>query len=75
MIEHEPYFEDRELTELFSSHVINGAQERLMKEVREGALSLARTINRGPDTPEKVKAIEALQEAVWWANGGIARHP
>lgn len=49
------------------------SQVHAYQQIREGGKILANRI-RGqvPDGPEKQKAVEAVREAVMWANAGIA---
>jgi len=46
------------------------------KVIREQGKAFAMTIfNNVPDSPEKTLAIRKVEEAVMWANAGIARPP
>lgn len=59
----------------FVYHPPKGDQAKRYEEIRNEALLLARTINCDvPASREKSLALTKLEEAVFWANAGIARN-
>lgn len=66
-----------DLDNVFSYHPpADAAQTATYQAIREGGKTLAKLIDeRAPDGPEKTLAIRKIQEAVMWANAGIACAP
>jgi len=63
-----------EMQRKFSQHPVVKKQADAMAVIRQVAFELAVHINNAaPDGDEKEQAIRRLQEAVFWANAGIAR--
>lgn len=63
-----------ELLNRFRHHPPQGDQVDRYARVRGAALALAQEINRiAPECREKSLAITKLEEAMFWANAGIAR--
>ena len=64
-----------DLTKRFTYHPPKPGQPELYRDIRDHARSLATLIDLSqPDSREKSLAITALEEAVMWANAGIARN-
>ena len=63
-----------DLENVFTYHAPTGPEQvETYQKVREGGLTLAKLIDVStPDGPEKTLAIRKVQEAVMWANAGIA---
>lgn len=58
----------------FKSHDLNWGQILNCKQIREDAKELAKTIDLFvPECKEKELALTRLEEAMFWANAGIAR--
>jgi hypothetical protein len=66
-----------DLDNVFSYHAPTGpAQVETYQAIREGGKTFAKLIDEyAPDGPEKTLAIRKIQEAVMWANAGIACAP
>ena len=63
-----------DLKHRFSAHEVDEVGVNAMAVVRDAARLLALLINDvAPDGREKSLAITKLEEAVFWANAGIAR--
>ncbi len=59
----------------FTYHPPKSGQPELYEEIREEAKKLAMMLNvTVPDSREKSLALTKLEEAVFWANAGIARN-
>jgi hypothetical protein len=66
---------EEELTKRFTYHPPKGDQPHRYEMIRAATLALAQLIVRNsPESPEQSLAIRKLEEAVMWANAGIARH-
>ena len=64
-----------DLDERFTHHPASTEQEYVYKDIRRDARILADLINElVPHCREKALAMTKLEEAVMWANAGIARH-
>ncbi len=58
----------------FTYHAPGGTQPPRFEAVRDAGKKLAETIlDQVPDCPERQQAWDKVQEAVMWANAGIAR--
>lgn len=66
-----------DLENVFTYHAPDGPEQiAIYQKVREGGLEMARLIDRAcPDGAEKTLAVRKIQEAVMWANAGIACAP
>ncbi len=65
-----------DLAARFFAHDCSETQGNRMAEVLRAAAALAGLIDMTcPDGREKSLAITKLEEVVFWANAGIARHP
>lgn len=65
------------LQDRFSRHIVGEEQlnARAVSRMVSGALYLAHQIEGSvPDSREKSIALTKLEEALMWANAGIARH-
>jgi hypothetical protein len=59
----------------FTYHAPKAGQPELYKELRDKAKELALFIATStPDSREQLIAIEKIEEAIMWANKGIALH-
>lgn len=69
---------DQYLGHVFSYHPPFGDQVERYQTIREAGLAFATTITEltpgDGNTTEAVKALEAVREAVMWANAAIACH-
>ena len=64
-----------DLTKRFTYHPPKPGQPELYQELRAIAFGLATAIDASqPDSREKSLAITHLEEAMMWANAGIARN-
>ena len=64
-----------DLKNRFTYHKPKDGQPDIYVKIREKALELGVAIDRlVPDCPEKVHAIDKIDEAVMWANAGVSRH-
>ena len=64
-----------DLSNIFTYHSPKGDQPYKYEEIRNLAHSLARLIcEYSPDSRERSLSITKLEEAVMWANAGIARN-
>jgi hypothetical protein len=63
-----------DLENVFTYHPPTGPEQiATYQRVRDGGKALAQLIDASaPDGPEKTLAIRKVQEAVMWANAGIA---
>ena len=69
-----PQFSNDELECRFTYHPPKDGQPNTYEAIRDGAKSLAKLINATvPDSREKALALTKLEEAVMWANAGVAR--
>ena len=69
-----PAFNDEELDRRFTYHQPQKGQPELYESLRIEAKSLATLFNTiVPDSREKALALTHLEQAVMWANAGIAR--
>ena len=58
----------------FKYHAPKAGQPEIYEEIRNKAKELAMLINeRAPDGREKSLAVTNIEQAVMWANAGIAR--
>lgn len=65
-----------DLDNRFTFHPVRGNEAAVYATVRRLALDLARSLDElVPDGRELSLAITHLEEAVFWANAGIARGP
>ena len=65
-----------DLDNRFSYHAPVGNQSMAYEAIRSGAREYAHFLNRTvPDGRELSLALTHLEEAVFWANAGIARDP
>ncbi|MEV4557795.1 hypothetical protein AB0K51_12435 [Kitasatospora sp. NPDC049285] len=65
---------DAELVERFSYHPPRPGQPELYEQVRAAGLDFARLLNSYvPGSPELTHAVDSIDQAVMWANAGIAR--
>ena len=65
---------DNDLSNRFTYHKPTGNQPDIYVEIRGRAYELARYIvENTPDSREQSLAITKLEEAVMWANAGVAR--
>lgn len=70
----EPYIDDLELENRFTYHQPHGIQPALYEELRAKAKALAKFIlMEVPPSREQSLAITKLEEAIFWANAGVAR--
>ena len=64
-----------DLENRFTYHAPKAGQPEIYQGIRSIALNFARTIDQQvPDSREKSLALTHLEDAVMWANAGIARH-
>lgn len=67
--------EPEDLKNRFTYHAPKEGQPEKYQTLRFEVLKLALLINQFcPESREKSLAITALEESVFWANAGIARH-
>lgn len=67
--------EQADLDNRFAQHASDPTKTALMNTVRNMVKAAADAINTVvPEGREKVLAIAHLEEAMYWANNGIARH-
>jgi hypothetical protein len=67
--------ETSDLDNRFTYHPPKPGQPNNYEDIRRNARRFAAIINAHcPDSREKSLAITSLEEAVMWANAGIARH-
>lgn len=60
----------------FKPHSLNPTQSWHCEEIRTSAASLAQEIlDYAPDSRERSLALTNLEQAMFWANAAIARHP
>lgn len=65
---------DHALVERFTYHPPQPGQPDLYERVRAAGLELARLLNAYvPGSPELRHALDSIDQAVMWANAGIAR--
>jgi len=65
----------KELENRFTYHTPMGDQPKRYVEIRGEAKLFAMTVcDLCPDSRERSLAITKIEEAVFWANGAIARH-
>lgn len=66
-----------DLENVFTYHAPTGPEQvQTYQQIREGGKYLAKLIDDSvPDGPEKTLSIRKIQEAVMWANAGIACSP
>lgn len=65
-----------EINNRFSYHTPLPGQAEQYEEIRAAARDYAHMLNIAvPESREKSLALTALDEAVFWANAGIARRP
>jgi hypothetical protein len=65
---------DAELTTRFTYHSPKGTQPERFVAIRDAARSLAElVVDTVPESREQSLALTAIEEAVMWANAGIAR--
>lgn len=65
----------KELTNRFSYHESNETQQRAYTELRRMARELAyAVVVMVPEGRERALALTKIEEAVFWANAGIARN-
>jgi hypothetical protein len=68
-------FSDEDLNRIFTYHPPKGDQAVKYEKIRNWALSFATLIqDLSPASRERTHAINKIQEAVMWANAGIARN-
>jgi hypothetical protein len=66
---------DISLDKVFTYHPPKGDQAARYERIRGAALSFAALIcDLSPESRERTHAINKIQEAVMWANAGIARN-
>ena len=64
-----------DLANRFTYHAPKPGQPEIYQEIRDAGHSLARLIDgHTPDSREKSLAITHLEQAIMWANAGIARN-
>jgi hypothetical protein len=64
-----------DLDKLFTYHAPKGDQAGRYESIRDAAKAFAQTIvNLSPESSESEQAIKKVEEAVMWANAGIARN-
>jgi hypothetical protein len=64
----------QELDRIFTYHPPRDGQQRVYEAIRNMAREFAEEIlGMCPDCAERDRAIERIEEAVMWANAGIAR--
>lgn len=64
-----------DLKNRFTYHAPKEGQPVMYKDIRDKAYELAELMNQHvPESREKSLAITKLEEAVMWANAGIARN-
>lgn len=67
--------ERKDIETRFTYHAPHGDQPIRYERIRFGARDLATLIDQSvPDSREKSLAMTKLEEAVFWANAGIARN-
>jgi hypothetical protein len=67
--------EQADLDNRFTQHVADPNKTQLMNTVRNVVKAAADAINTvAPEGREKTLSIAHLEEAMYWANAGIARH-
>jgi hypothetical protein len=67
---------DAELANRFTFHQASGAQAANYEVIRAAGLTMARELLAYcPPSHELQKAIDAIDQAVMWANAAIARNP
>lgn len=65
----------KELNHRFTYHAPKEGQPELYEKMRAKAKGLAAFIEKNvPDSRERALALTKVEEAVMWANAGIARH-
>lgn len=66
-----------DIDNVFSYHAPTGPEQiATYQKIRDGGGALAHLIDQAvPDGPEKTLAIRNIQQAVMWANAGIACAP
>jgi hypothetical protein len=68
--------DSKDLENRFTYHAPKEGQPVIFLEIRGKAWNLARVVDAAmPDCREKSLAITKLEEAVMWANAGVARQP
>lgn len=66
---------DDELRNRYTYHIPSTAQVNRFEQIRFAALEFARLVNRlCPDSDEKSRAFDALDDVVFNANASIARN-
>jgi len=67
--------EQADLDKRFTQHAPDPAKTQLQNTVRNTLKAAADAVNTVvPEGREKVLAVAKLEEAMYWANTGIARH-
>lgn len=67
--------EEIDLEKIFKYHAPKGNQAARYEQIREAAKGFALCIvMESPQSRERTHAINKIQEAVMWANAGIARN-
>ena len=67
--------DNQDIKNRFTYHPPKSGQPEIYEAIREMAHHLADKVNEWvPDCREKSLAITALEEAVMWANAGVARN-
>lgn len=68
-------FKPEDLERIFTYHAPKGDQATRYQTIRSAAKALAEVIvNLSPESSERTLAIRKIEEAVMWANAGIARN-
>lgn len=64
-----------DVAKAFAVHPADRQQASAFEIIRDAGRQAALNVTAWcPDCPERERALERLQEAVMWANAGIARH-
>ena len=67
--------DEKELAKRFTHHAPKGGQVQKFEEIRDMGKAFVEIIDTlCPDSREKSLAITKIEEAVMWANAGIARN-
>ena len=69
------YFTPETMENKFTHHAPDKKKAEIHAFIRHEAFKFATAINENcPGSAESVKAVNAVEEAMFWANAAIARH-